>query len=164
MNTATLTNLTSTLGSNKGGFMYIDYCPVEWLAQEVAVDLDTLHVKTGLSLIAGKQMLRLKCMSESIEYTEKPKDGAAGPYVEQVCTAVVNLDDENKSIQLNALRHYKLILVLPDKNNRTRIMGTKAAGARLTHETTVESDTAGKSFYQLKFELNAEDAAPFLVL
>lgn len=163
MNTPTLTNITSTLGNNKGGFIHIDYCPVEWLAEEVVPDLDTMHVKEGVQLLPGKQMLRLKCMAESIGYTEVPKSSAAGDYVEQTCTAIVNLDDEEKHLQLNVLRRYRLILVLPDKNNRTRIVGTMAAGAKCTAQLTVESEVQGKSFFELKFEATAEETAPFYV-
>lgn len=161
MNTPDLQPIVSTLGNNKGGFMHIDYCPVNWLAAEIVPDIERMKVVEALQLIPGKSMLRLTCQAESITYTEKPKNGAAGPFVELLATCVVNLDDAEKSLMLNALRGYRLVVVLPDKNNRTRIMGTKAAGAVLSYEMAVEPEVAGKSFYTVSFSLSAEAAAPF---
>lgn len=161
MNRPPLTSITSTLGSNKGGFQYIEYCPVEWLAEDPDIDAETLVVASGLQLLAGKNMLRLQCMSDSIDFKEVIKENNAGSYVEQQCTAMVNLDESEKSLQLDTLRLHRLVLVLPDKNNRTRILGNKTNGTRLSYEMRIEAEVSGKSYYELRFVGSSEHAAPF---
>lgn len=161
MNRPDLTSITSTLGSNKGGFQYIEYCPVEWLAEDPDVDPETLVVASALQLVPGKSMLRLKCMSDSIDFKEAVKESSAGTYFEQQCGAIVNLDDSEKSLQLDTLRLHRLVLVLPDKNNRTRILGNKTNGPRLGYELRIEAEVSGKSYYDLRFSGSSEHAAPF---
>lgn len=160
MNTPTLTNITSTLGSNKGGLKHIQLCPMEWLANAVVVHPETRIVTNPIAMKPGKVMLTIKCQSETLEYTEKPKDSGAGSYYEQEIRGIVNLDDQDKNLQFDTLRLHRLFVLVPDKNNLTRVIAGEV-GMSMRIETIIDPEVSGKTYYNITMKGQLEHAAPF---
>lgn len=160
MNVPTLTNITSTLGNNKGGLIQLQLCPMEWLANAVLANPNTRIVSNPIALLAGKVMLTIKCQSETLEYTEKPKDSGAGSFFEQEIRGIINMDDQDKSLQLDTLRLHRLFVLVPDKNNLTRVIAGEV-GMTLRHEIVIDPEVSGKTYYSINLKGQLEHAAPF---
>ena len=161
MNRPTLTHITSTLGQNKGGLVKLQLCPIEWLNGDPALNPETLVVDEGITLQPELGLITIYCQAESLDYSEKLKESAAGTYFEATARGIINLDESAKSLQLDTLRLHRLLVIMPDKNNRTRIIGNTGLGMTLKYDMEIEPDTAGKSSYSFTLTALLEHPAPF---
>lgn len=161
MNVPALKNINSTLGDNTGGFIILEYWPIEWLAADIIVDPTTRSIITPVQFLPGRKPLQLKCQAESLKYNEEGKTGSSGPYYVTSLSGIANLDEKEKNLQLDTLRLHRLMVRLLDKNGRVKLIGTREYGMDLLHEIIVEQDAAGKSFFDLRLGYEAEHAAPF---
>ena len=164
MYTPLLTGITSTNGSNKGGMRYFDFCPIDWLAADVLINPILRAVKTPVQLLAGKTMLRADCLTESMGFNEKQNESKPGTFHDQKLTGIINKDELLKSILLDTLGFYKLLVIYYDKNGIVKIIGNKTDGMAIKSALEVEPTTAGKTFYQLELTHQTEHKVPFYML
>lgn len=153
-------NLLVDESINYGGFCYFNFCPIEWLAQDVVVDFETGTVLTPVELIAGKTLLKIKAIKDTADFEEKEVNSASGSYFEQTVKFVVNKDSRDRNRITDTLRYHRLLMIYYDNNKTARIIGNIKTGMQFKSDFKIEPKVSDKNFYAIELTHQTESRTP----
>lgn len=157
----TLSAIDTALGDNIGSIATFRYAPIEWLVNDVIVDLSTGTVLIAPTLIAGKAWLNGACLYKTCEYSEKDKADKPGNYMEATLAGTVLKDDKDRHMNLATHRYHQFVVIYKDNNSHQRIIGTKKKGMTFSADYTSGKTPADASLYNVSFVHQMADPAPY---
>lgn len=146
---------------NIGSIISIQYAFVE--------DISTIsdpdeNGEVEITFKAGKSFTDLSFTQESATMNESQENSDAGNYYSQSLTCRVPKISEPGTVIMQGLRNKDIILEIKDANAVKVIMGLLNSPARMSYKYLRPAGAAGYNGYELSFQANCIDPAPFLAV
>ncbi len=153
-------NLLVDETANYGGLCYLNFCPVEWLAQDVVIDFATGKVLTPVVLIPDKSLLRVKPIKDTAEFEEKEAVSQSGSYFEQTLKFTLNKDSAGRNRVTDTLRYHRLLVIYYDNNKVARVIGNIKSGMQFKSDFKIDAKVSDKNYYPVELTHQSEDRSP----
>lgn len=154
-------NLSLAAGVHVGGLMQIQVAPKEWLSTDATIDFATGTITAAPAFIAGRDWITLTLTPTSYDFTESPKSGRQGSFIETVIGGMLNNIDAATLQTLETLRYHQLVCKATDRRKLIRLVGdtTNAMIFQYTPKNTNAGNGQNSVAVSLTFE--SETPAPF---
>jgi hypothetical protein len=159
-----LQSVSSSFGANLGSTPHLDLVPINWLQTVPAIDPELRVVNTAIALQSGRSWLRLKPMQESMNYKLEPKQERNGRFYAAEIAGLLNLETPDKSITLESLSLYRLLIQLPDLQGHVRLLGIAPNYASLRVGSRITDEASGKTYYNIEIDWEGEQMPPFYTI
>lgn len=141
------------------GLCYFFFTPVENVAYWPTIDPQNGSFTDGVVLKDGATWYRCEVIDTDRDFKETSKDDAAGQYVETSLEGFLPDDSPSNILSVSAMQFHRFVIVLKERNNIMRLIGTEDAGARFARSYE-SADADGARGHKLVFSWRSILPAP----